>query len=195
MHQAWRNVSIIRQGMWADVGWTAHLGRTRTQAHMKLSFHSDAGNTGDWWGQKRTESCFNRNSNFLSVMWRGPRQKNTFGYLNNIWYLNGLSPPPTLVVSKLVIYDGTQSNKWTYLTVLQLRAVLSQCGVQELVLLCGLDHPTAVGQRRLGADTEDRTMPHRRRSRLTGPVWAGTPSPRCQPAPPLGAAGTQCCSQ
>lgn len=43
----------------------------------------------------------------------------------------------------------------TYLAVLQLRAVLGQCGVQELVLLFGLDHPAAVGQRRLGADTAE----------------------------------------
>lgn len=31
-----------------------------------------------------------------------------------------------------------------YLTELQLGAVLGQCGVQELVLLCGLDHAPPV---------------------------------------------------
>lgn len=30
----------------------------------------------------------------------------------------------------------------------QLGTVLGQGGVEELVLLCGLDHPSAVGQRR-----------------------------------------------
>lgn len=97
MHQARRNGSIIRQGMWANVGRTAHLeGEGHRRVHMKLSFHSDAGNTGDWWGQKRTESSFNRKLqlSLCHVAWASAK-KHPFGYFNNIIYLNGVSPAPT----------------------------------------------------------------------------------------------------
>lgn len=80
---------------------------------------------------------------------------------------------------------------------LQLRAVLGQGGVQELVLLRGLDHPAAVGPEGVGGGQRQTLVGRsvRRHLLLTGPVGADTPAPRCPPGRPPAAAGSRGCSR